>query len=1237
MWSLIPADLFQLKGGGGERFVHFVDRLIRAEAACAGLAQAEIETQLRVNIKDGGVDTEVRQAIPCSKTGWFEVPTCWQFKAMDAKDIEKNDLQSEIKKPYAKKLIQMGYGYRLCLLGDLAPSELQEWESQLNSEATAINPQTPAPRVIHGGHLLDWAECFPGIIANLRNWPQGVFHWDAWAANCRAVTRHYVPNSDWEDFRRQILEHLKFNQPCVGGNPCLFIGGAAGVGKTRLVFESLAELPQSSSLVVIVEDEQEAIKVGTWLANGDRQYAILVADECSPQTRFILNKFLQGHAHRVRVISIDNTGEHLESGASQLLLTPPDALKNADNILEANFNLVPEARRRRYAQLSRGFIRLAADMCQHDAEVSVGQMGGLLEGVERYARHRLGKNLPFLSGIALFHKLGFRDDVAGELDLLCQLTGYSRQQFIDGVRATRESPGFVVQAGRYWYITPEIVAQVLFNEAWQRFVAPDLESFFKKLPDEMKQQLVDRVATHARKEVRDQVGSFFCGWFARLTARDLAEPPMTSTAAAIVEALPGEFLPQLRAIIEAARPGELQEIPPYASGAPWGPRRTLVWLLQRLVSFPEFFEDCEACLFQLAVEESEPQVGNNATEIWSNLFSVYCSGTAKPFQERLPCLERSLGSPIDREARLGFAGLAKSLQEGKGHILGEPVVAGRLRPEDWQPATVGEERACYRSALALCGPFLLDDLNENRRLAVRVLADSFYFLLERGLLDDLRRMLTPQGFSEEEARRLVQIFDDFLEHEETKVNGQLEERAAAYLKNVREWSNLFRPSDFSGRLREICARSPWDRRLPRTLAKTETRQMTWRFSSCNNLHASLPSWTGWPVRKPCLPSAWDSPLDEPTNPAIAAESFSRMPLLARLPPLLRGYLGGLGYVQRRPAPDFLDLMTKLESAYPDFVVDILRVAGDDFQAFGRIVRLLEAKLVAPRYLVILASGLGRRPLKADEVTQLLSYFTQAAMAGDADSARAGIQFLATFLLFESRQAAPTCLAVDETRTLAWQFGESAWPFLSAQQGREWGEILQKLAAFDPDRAAHLLGQTLLAEDLLLAKEAEGELTTLAKTNPRSVMAGLGTALLDLERGWRLRVHECRELVDQLPPDVVIAWVHHHGLEAARAIARHLRPPYLAEAGVPIVPEVLNTILREYDDDQVFANFLAGSHSGEVWWGNGAERFRQAAETAKKFLTDKNPRIREWAQNEITHRLWLAKREDQEHEERLLPL
>ena len=81
MWKLQATDLLQLRGGGGERFSHFMDRLIRAEAAQSGLAQADIATQLRVNIKDGGVDTEVKKAIPNEKCGWFAIPTAWQFKS----------------------------------------------------------------------------------------------------------------------------------------------------------------------------------------------------------------------------------------------------------------------------------------------------------------------------------------------------------------------------------------------------------------------------------------------------------------------------------------------------------------------------------------------------------------------------------------------------------------------------------------------------------------------------------------------------------------------------------------------------------------------------------------------------------------------------------------------------------------------------------------------------------------------------------------------------------------------------------------------------------------------------------------------------------------------------------------------------------------------------------------------------------------------------------------------------
>ena len=74
---------------------HFVDQLIRAEATKGGLSQSEIATQLRVNIKDGGVDTQVSQAIPRDSIGWFGAPTCWQFKSVGADEI--------IDKKYKKK------------------------------------------------------------------------------------------------------------------------------------------------------------------------------------------------------------------------------------------------------------------------------------------------------------------------------------------------------------------------------------------------------------------------------------------------------------------------------------------------------------------------------------------------------------------------------------------------------------------------------------------------------------------------------------------------------------------------------------------------------------------------------------------------------------------------------------------------------------------------------------------------------------------------------------------------------------------------------------------------------------------------------------------------------------------------------------------------------------------------------------------------------------------------------
>lgn len=128
MFTINSRDIFTLRTPGGDRFTEFVDALIRSEAYSQGIPMSGISTNLRTNLGDGGVDSEVRQAISNSRTGWFSVPTCWQYKATQFKDISDANLREEVNKYYAKELIQKKYGYRFCICDDLTPAKKSKWK-----------------------------------------------------------------------------------------------------------------------------------------------------------------------------------------------------------------------------------------------------------------------------------------------------------------------------------------------------------------------------------------------------------------------------------------------------------------------------------------------------------------------------------------------------------------------------------------------------------------------------------------------------------------------------------------------------------------------------------------------------------------------------------------------------------------------------------------------------------------------------------------------------------------------------------------------------------------------------------------------------------------------------------------------------------------------------------------------------------------------------------------------------
>ncbi|MUG97628.1 hypothetical protein F7734_37045 [Scytonema sp. UIC 10036] len=87
MWTINSYDIFSLKTPGSDRFSEFVDSLIRAQAYAESMPISEVSTNLRTNLGDRGVDSEVRQPMPANLIGWMGVATCWQSKATSYSNI----------------------------------------------------------------------------------------------------------------------------------------------------------------------------------------------------------------------------------------------------------------------------------------------------------------------------------------------------------------------------------------------------------------------------------------------------------------------------------------------------------------------------------------------------------------------------------------------------------------------------------------------------------------------------------------------------------------------------------------------------------------------------------------------------------------------------------------------------------------------------------------------------------------------------------------------------------------------------------------------------------------------------------------------------------------------------------------------------------------------------------------------------------------------------------------------
>jgi hypothetical protein len=1219
VWYINASDVTYLQGND-ERFTEFVDALIRADMFIASLPDASIKTNLRTRISDGGVDTELTAPIPSASGGLCQNPTCWQYKARPYANVSVKERGEDPCKPYAKNLISSGYAYRLCVADDMPPQTKADWETELDQTIRNIEATAPPPKVVTASDLAAWANRYPTIVARFFR-PQlfNLLHLDSWGPNAVAVTRNYVPVAQWAETERLLLAHTDLGKPVQ--DPVLRIQGEAGVGKTRLVYETLSKVPGLRGLVLYSLDENNARAFAHYLINDKEAKAIIVVDDCSLQGSAELRQLFNGHTTRLRAVVIDNRVPKNVSQAPELHLQriPKEVV---DQILALNFPYVAADRRRLYVELSGGFVRLAADLCSHDATIlQRGDIGYVIPGVREYLRLRLddANDLKTVQAISLLQIVGFKEDVASELEELCQWIGLDKSDVLDRVTRLKDSPGFIAIGGRYLYITPKIIADVAFQDAWERWFAADPNGLLSKIPAILTEPFQRRIAASGDVAARRAAADFFRRWAAGLTIASLADHGNLDRILALGETDPDVYLPLISNLILNGSLDDLRSIDRTRSEERawrWGPRRYLVWFLERIAAFPEYFRDAEAALFRLALAESEPGIANNATGVWRQLFRPLLSGTAVPFAERLSLLRQRLFMNDQEAQALGVAAVESCLASLFGvatRDVGPQIVAGRIVPDDWRPKTYAELWDCLDKTLELVTEMASSTLPTLRAAGERIALAHVRQLVAANRLQALQQVFTPDRLTSVTLPKLLEHIEQFLEYDTAGAQGR-PPVPEEYVRQVRQWQRALIPKDFHGRLASVIGKEPWHHRVTGGESEwlTEVIQIAEQLVKDRELFARNIDWLCSEEAKSAVTLGVElGKLDSDAN-------YSERILIAcgqsGNSALGRGYVAGLLEQHPRHLEGLNRLFDELEEQSPRVAFEMCLVGGQRTHAIQRVLRLVDKGRLDVACLDVFSTGVEGRPLNDTELCDVLKRFIDASMKGNEQAVRRAISFLG-LRLGSLKNDAGVAFSSDQSRKLAWKIIEAAASSKNVEP-HWWSGVLEALSHTEPARAARIASLTL-AENFVLSGAAEGILAKIARANAQIVMDELGQVVLHPKLGIYFFVGLHRGIINALPVEVVKNWLSKAGVEGARRLARHLPVPFLDPNGQPIVPPLTEFVLTRFEnDDRTFHEFCAGVGSFRSYVGPMAPQKEGEAEVARKFLSHPLRRIREWARGEI---------------------
>ena len=584
----------------------------------------------------------------------------------------------------------------------------------------------PKVEVWSQNNLIGFLQIFPSLALQANQPDELKFQTHKSWAQDEDMQVQFVRGQSQDDAIAIIQKELRRNDETVH----VRVWGEPGIGKTKLVLEA-TKTEDLSPLVIYCSASQfrDSVLMNELLRDDNQFSAILVIDECDPDSRsYIWNK-LRHRGSRIKLITIYNDYEE-KSGGITYYDTPLLEREQIRNIIR-EYN-IPTDQADRWAELCDGSPRVAHvigwNLVNHPEDllnpstVNIWERyiaAGDAPNSERTEQRRL-----VLQHLALFKRFGYERSVAGEAQAIAKKIEEANPQitlskFEDIIYQLRERR--ILQGEFTLYITPKALHIKLWTQWWEKHHRLfKLEVFTQCLPEELVECFYEMFQYAAESEAASRIVEDLLGPNGPFQNDENLKTRLGSHFfLALTEANPKSALRCLMRTIGTWDKDALLQFTEV--------RRNVVWALEKISMWEDLFADAARLLLALGEAENEGW-SNNASGVFVELFSP-ATGKVAPTEaspaKRFLVLKEAFKSGSKERRALALQACSAALHSGSFSRIGSAEYQG-LRPEPklWMPETYGELWDAYKRVWL----FLVDQLEclpeDERKEGVDILLEN---------------------------------------------------------------------------------------------------------------------------------------------------------------------------------------------------------------------------------------------------------------------------------------------------------------------------------------------------------------------------------------------------------------------------------------------------------------------------------------------------------------------------------